>query len=219
MLNILFRSAVMYAVVIVAVRLMGKRQIGELQPAELVITMLISELASSPIQNANVSLIVGITPIFGLVVLEILISLLTLKFVRIRSVLYGNPLILIYRGHFRQEAMSKARVTIDDIMEIMRNNGIADISDIDYAILETNGQLSVIEKNANENSMGLPQVIVMDGKLMKNNLKERGISAAWVKKQLTGQKISSIKDVFLMTVDDDLKTFLVKKEKSKERSK
>ncbi|MBQ6947808.1 MAG: DUF421 domain-containing protein [Clostridia bacterium] len=223
MIAVLLRCLLMYGAVILAVRLMGKRQIGELQPAELVITILISELASMPIQDLHLPIISAIFPIFALVALEILISLIALKSVRARSVLYGNPVILIYRGKFRQKAMESARVTIDDILEVMRNDGISDISEIDFAILETNGQLSVIEKNEykavcakdlnviNEES-GLPHLIVMDGKLLKNNMKECDLTEKWIEKQLQKRKITSVKQVFLMTVDDRKKVYLVEKE-------
>lgn len=224
MTSVLFRCVIMYIAVISAVRLMGKRQIGELQPAELVITILISELASMPIQDMHLPLLSGIIPIFALVALEILISVIALKSVRARSVLYGHPLILIYRGKIRQKQMENARVTIDDIMEAMRNNGINDISEVDYAILETNGQLSIIEKNnrravcADDLSLkvspsaGLPHLIIMDGQLLVSNLRECGLDRKWLRHQLSLQKISSPKQVFLMTVDDDNQVYLVKKQ-------
>ncbi len=220
----LLRCVIMYAVVITAVRLMGKRQIGELQPAELVITILISELASMPIQDLHLPLLSGVLPIFALVGLEVLISLLALKWTRLRSILYGHPLILIYRGEFRQEEMRRARVTIDDIMEVMRNDGINDISDVDYAILETNGQLSIIEKTNRRalcaddlsldlpSSNGLPHLIIMDGQLLVSNLNECGLTQKWIDKQLAKQKLHSAKDVFLMTVDDNNQVYLVKKQ-------
>ena len=224
MVVVLLRCFIMYCVVVLAVRLMGKRQIGELQAAELVITILISELASMPIQDMHLPILFAILPILALVALEILISVIALKSVRARAVLYGHPLILIYRGQFRQKEMESARVTIDDILEIMRNNGISDIADIDYAILETNGQLSVIEKNsckalcANDlnlqvkKSAGLPHLLIMDGRLLKDNLKECNVSKQWVYSQLSKNHLSSPKHVFLMTVDDNKKVYLVKKQ-------
>ncbi len=224
MIAVLLRCLLMYGAVVLAVRLMGKRQIGELQPAELVITILISELASMPIQDLHLPIVSAILPIFALVALEILISVLALKSVRARSVLYGNPVILIYRGKFRQKAMESARVTIDDILEIMRNDGIADISQIDYAILETNGQLSVIEKNSYrpicaddfqlklEDSAGLPHLLVMDGRPLWNNLRECGLDEKWLQRRLKEYHYASVSDVFLMTVDENNQVYLVGKE-------
>ena len=224
MIVVLLRCFVMYFVVILAVRLMGKRQIGELQPAELVITILISELASMPMQDLHLPILSAIFPIFLLVLLEVVISVIALKSISVRTFLYGHPLILIYKGNFRQKEMEKARVTVDDILEIMRNNGISDISEVDYAVLETNGQLSVIEKAHKkplsaddlkitvEKSTGLPHLLVIDGRLIKDNLNECNLSIQWLQKQLKKNKFSSVKDVFLMTVNDEKEVFLVRKE-------
>ncbi len=221
---IVFRCVIMYLMVILAVRLMGKRQIGELQPSELVITILISELASMPIQDKNLTIFSAIVPIFALVGLELLTSLITLKFVGIRSFFFGRPLILIYKGQFRQEAMEKARVTIDDIMEVMRNDGIASLEEIDYAVLETNGQLSIIQRENKRalcaddmnikvsKSAGLPHLLIMDGKLMNANIKECGVNEKWIQKQLKERKIKSSKDVFILMIDDERKLFLVPKQ-------
>ncbi len=220
---ILFRCVIMYLMVILAVRLMGKRQIGELQPSELVITILISELASMPIQDKHLPLLTAVIPIFTLVGLELLTSLITLKFVAVRSFLFGRPLILIYKGEFRQEAMEQARVTIDDIMEVMRNDGISTLEEIDYAVLETNGQLSIIQTENKRPlcaddvnvtvapSPGLPHLLIMDGKLMKANMKECNIGKKWIFKQLSKRKIKSPKDVFIMMIDDTRKIYLVPK--------
>lgn len=221
---VVIRCVIMYLMVILAVRLMGKRQIGELQPSELVITILISELASMPIQDKQLPLMSAVIPIFVLVGLELITSLITLKSIGIRTFFYGRPLILVYKGQFRQKAMERARVTIDDIMEVMRNDGIASLEEIDYAVLETNGQLSVIQKENKRAlcaddinvkvtaSAGLPHLLIMDGKLMKANIGESVVDEKWVKKQLKKQKIASPKDVFIMMIDDDKKVFLVPKQ-------
>ncbi len=221
---VLFRCIIMYLMVILAVRLMGKRQIGELQPSELVVTILISELASMPIQDRNSPLLNAIIPIFALVGLELLTSLITLKFVGVRSFFYGRPLILVYKGEFRQKEMEQARVTIDDIMEVMRNNGIATLEEIDYAVLETNGQLSIIQRENKRalcaddmdikvsKSAGLPHLLIMDGKLMKPNIRECGVNDKWIEGQLKERKIKSPKDVFIMMMDDERKIYMVLKQ-------
>ncbi len=223
MFILLFRILILYFIVILAVRLMGKKQIGELQPSELVITILISELASVPIQDKNQPLVVAILQIFTLVCLELIVSLVTLKSVRMRSVLFGRPSVLIYKGKFRQNVMEHSRVTVDDIMEVMRNNGVLDIDEVDYAILETNGQLSIIEKNQyrplcandigikNQDSGGIPHLIIVDGKVMGKNLKESGRNKTWLTQRLKQDGYKSVKEVFLMTLDDNGKVYLVGK--------
>lgn len=208
---VLVKCVVMYFLVILSVRLMGKRQIGELQPSELVITIMISELAAMPLQSEETTLQEAAIPIFAFMGLEILISFITLKSVKARSFLYGHPLILIYKGQFRQREMKRARVTVDDIMEIMRNQGIATIEDVDYAILETNGQLSIIKKQ--KNSGGLPRFLIIDGRVMSRNLKESGHDLGWLLQQLSNNNITSPKEVFIMTVDDTEEIYLVLKTK------
>lgn len=224
MWNTLFRCLVMYLMVILAVRLMGKRQIGELQPSELVITLLISELASMPIQDKHLPILGAVIPIFALVGLELATSLIALKSTGIRTFLYGRPLILIYKGEFRQKEMAIARVTLDDIMEVMRNDGIATLEEIDYAVLETNGQLSIIQKENKRpicaddlnmqlpSSAGLPHLLIIDGKLMNANLKSSGVNEKWITNELKKRNISSFKKVFIMMLDDAGKVFLVPKQ-------
>jgi len=222
--NILLRCLIMYLMVILAVRLMGKRQIGELQPSELVITLLISELASIPIQDKHLPILRAVIPIFALVGLELVTSLIALKSTGIRTFLYGRPLILIYKGEFRQKEMALARVTIDDIMEVMRNEGVSSLEEIDYAVLETNGQLSIIQKENKRPicaddlkleippSAGLPHLLIMDGRLMNANLKSCGVNEEWVTNELRKRKISSFEKVFIMMLDDAGKVFLVPKQ-------
>lgn len=221
---IFFRCVILYFSVILAVRLMGKRQIGELQPSELVVTILISELAAMPMQDLHLPILFGLIPIFSLVALELLVSVVTLKSVKARVFLYGKPLILVYRGKFRQREMARARVTVDDIFEVMRNNGIVRIEDVDYAVLETNGQLSVIQKGQvrpicaddlkikAKQSEGLPTVLIIDGRLMAANLRRKGYDKKWLEKTLREQKASGIKEIFLLTVDDGGEVYAIKKE-------
>lgn len=220
----LVRCAIMYLIVILAVRLMGKRQIGELQPAELVITLLISELASMPIQDKRLPLLGAIIPIFALVSLELITSLIALKSVKIRTFLYGRPVILVYKGEFRQKAMREARVTIDDIMEVMRNVGVSTLSEVEYAVLETNGQLSIIQSESKRPicaddinldvppSAGLPHLLIVDGKMMSVNMRACNVNEEWVMNVLLKYEIDSPKDVFILMIDDIGKVFLVPKQ-------
>lgn len=188
---------------------MGKRQIGELQPSELVITILISELASMPMQDPDQPILSGILPIFTLAAIEIGVSVITLKSVKTRYLFYGKPIVLIYKGKILQKEMTKSRVSVDDLIEAMRTNGIATVSNIDYAILETNGNISIIPKN----SGSMPEIIVTDGRVMKKRIKERGLSDGWLDNILKAQDLTSAKEIFLLAIDDNGKTYIVKKEK------
>ena len=146
MLQIIIRTVVFYFVIILAIRLMGKRQLGELQPSELVITILLSEIAAMPIQDVKIPIWVGIVASLTLVVLEISISVLTMRSLNFRKMFYGNSSIIIKDGTIDQKMLKKLRVTVPDLLEVLRNQEIFDISQVAYAILETNGQLSVLLK-------------------------------------------------------------------------
>ena len=208
---IIVRCIILYFAVALSVRIMGKRQIGELQPSELVITILISELAAMPMQDPDQPLLMGLLPIFTLAALEIAVSIVTLKCIKVRYLFYGKPIIMVYRGVIFQREMEKARVSIDDLTEAMRTNGVLRIEDIDYAILETNGNLSIIQKDGGE----MPDLVVLDGRIMEQNLHKRGLDRRWLKNILRAQDVKSEKDIFLLAVYDSGKTYIVKKEKQR----
>lgn len=221
---IFFRCIFLYFVVIIAVRIMGKRQIGELQPSELVVTILISELAAMPMQDLNLPVIVGLIPIFALVGMELLVSMITLKSIKSRTLFYGRPIILIYNGKVNQHEMARARVSIDDVLESMRNNQILNIEQVDFAVLETNGQISIFQKNINQPvtlkdmqitpqpSTGIPDPVIIDGRILDENLKKNNLSREWLKQELAKQGYTRAIDVFLMTVDDNKKVYTIKKD-------
>ena len=222
---IVIRSFILYFVVIIAVRIMGKRQIGELQPSELVVTILISELASMPMQDPNQPILAGIIPILTLAATEILLSLITLKSVKSRSIIYGKPIIMIHNGSIDQYEMGKARISTDDLMEAMRISGVLNIEDVDYAILETNGRVSIIPKAEKQpltpgdagkqvapNDM--PKIIISDGHIISSNIPD-GVSDEWLNTLIKTQGVKSHKDIFLLTRDSRGKTYIVKKEKRK----
>ncbi len=202
---------------------MGKRQIGELQPSELVITMMLSELAVLPLQDLNLPLIWGIVPMFLMVALELLMSFLTLKSMRFRAFSYGRPVLLIYRGHINQQELLKTRVSMEDIMEAMRSNGILAVEDIQMAILETNGTLSIIPKPEQapptakdlkvsvQPSGGVPSIIVMDGAMIAENMEKKKIDSGEVERICNGYQVK-LKEIFMLTIDDNGKTFMVKRE-------
>lgn len=223
MLVSVFRCVVLYFAVVLAVRIMGKRQIGELQPSELVITIMISELAALPLQDMNMPLIWGIMPMFLMVGLELLMSLIALKSMKFRGVFYGRPIVLIYQGKINQYDLLRTRVSMEDIMEAMRGNGILSVEDIQVAVLETNGTVSVIPKpqaappTAKDFGMtvketgGIPMILVMNGYRIKKNLREKSMDENDLNDILNGYQIN-LEDVFMLTMDDNRKTYLIKRE-------
>lgn len=199
---------------------MGKRQIGDMQPNELVITLLISEIAAIPLQDASQPVINGIVAIFMLVVLEITVSVISMKSIYFRRIMNGQSVIVIKDGAIDQKAMRKLRLTIIELTELLHGKDVFDISEVAYAILEINGEISVIKKsefqspkNSDINikpdkvTMSLP--VISDGTLLKSAVKDLGVTEKDIKKELNGR---SIKDVFLMTMDSEKKASVVFKE-------
>lgn len=207
----LFRSVILYFVVVIAIRLMGKRQIGELQPSELVITILISEVAAIPIQDNSLPLISAVIPVMILICLEIFFSVINMKSVTMRNAFSGKAVTVIKNGEIDQKKMKSLRFTIDDLLAALRQQEVFDIDEVDMAIVETNGTLSVFKKaqkqalNAEMAAIkpvdkGVPQVIVSDGKIVKENIGVYGVTVSDIKNQLNEGK-TDIGDVFLMTVN------------------
>lgn len=181
MINIIIRSALLYIIVVLVMRLMGKRQIGELQPYELVISIMIAELASIPMEDVGVPIFKGLIPIFTLAFLHAVLSLLVLKSQKMRRLICGTPVILIRDGKIQQKDMGKIMINLSDLVEQLRVKDIIDPGDAAYAILETNGQLSVFPKagkkpatdgdlHINAPPVTLPIPLVMDGRIMQHNL-------------------------------------------------
>lgn len=222
----LFRTVTLYALIILGIRLMGKRQVGELEPSELVFTLLIADLAAVPMQDFGIPLITGMVPIVTLLCLTLLLSILTMRSIRFRAILCGRPSIVVREGQVCQREMAKNRFTLDELSEELRIQGIADISKVKYAILETNGQLTVLLK-ATEAPLtaaqaglepedgGLCALIVSDGRLMEENLKRRGLNGEWLEKQLKKNHVKSVKEVFMLSVDELGKVYFAKKEGKK----
>ena len=201
MITAFIRTVILYFVITIGLRLMGKRQIGELEPTELVITLLISDLASVPMQDFGVPLLDGLVPIAALLSLSMLASYFNLKSIRFRNLICGEPAILIQNGKVSQKAMAKNRFTLDELLEQLRSQGIFDLSCVKYAILETDGQLSVLPYTR-EQSETLPTLIVNDGRLMEKNLKHCGLDETWLHHALKRHKANSVKDVFFLSVDE-----------------
>ena len=223
MLSTVLRTVIMYFTIIIAIRLMGKRQIGDLQPSELVITILLSEIAAIPIEDPEAPIIYGILATVTLVILEILTSFTAMKSLNFRRIIYGRSAVIIENGTIDQKMLKKLRITVPDLMEVLRNQEVFDINEIAFAILETNGQMSVLLKpqfqtasvsdvKGKSQPTTMPCLIVSDGKLLTGAMKKYNITKEDVYKEVKTKRLS-LKDVFLMTVDQNGKTTIVKKEK------
>lgn len=206
------RTVILYSLIIIVIRLMGKRQLGELEPSELVVTILISELAAVPMQDPEVPLLYGVVPMVVLLAMEVIIAFGVMKNIKLRVLMCGKPSILIDNGKIIQSALLKTRVNIDEIIEELRLRGITDLNEVQYAILETNGQMSVIQRPysmpATRQDMGvspspgaLPVCIVNDGHLMEDNLTYSGHDREWLAKVLSEHRVNRIRDVFWLSVD------------------
>lgn len=218
------RTFILYASIVAALRLMGKRQIGELEPSELVVTILISELAAIPMQDVTVPLFAGIVPIATLISIEILISFLCLKSRRLRRLFNGRAAVIIRSGKLDARKMRDLRLTTDEVMESLRQNNIASPADLKYAVIEPNGQLSYVLKpdkqpatagmlNLQPSDAGLPLIVVSDGKPVLGNLRQLNLEVADIEKRIKKAGVPCINDVFLMTLDDCGNQFIQRKER------
>lgn len=223
MLQTVLRTVIFYFVIIFAIRLMGKRQIGDMQPSELVITILISEIAAMPIQDLEMPIWMGVAATVTLVTLEVIISFAAMKLLWFRKLFYGTSCIIIKDGIIDQKMLRRLRVTVPDLLEVLRNQEVFDLSQVAYAILETNGQMSVLLKpeyqtasvndiKGKEGHSGMPCLIISDGKFLKKAMESVGMT-----KQSAMDKVKSkglkLKDVFIMTAEKDGEITIVKKEK------
>lgn len=217
-----FRTIVLYLVLIGVIRLMGKRQIGEMEPAEFVVTMLIADLASIPMQDGAIPLLSGLVPILTVLGMELTLSWLTLRSVALRRLLCGKPVVLIDNGELLQDNLRMTRVSLDELTGHLREKDVLDISQVQYAILETNGNLSVfpypkhIPASAKDAGISakpqyLPVTIIEDGFLSKENLKRAGKNRQWVE-QVLAQRGATEKTTLLLTVDASDKILWLGKE-------
>lgn len=208
MFIVLIRTAILYALVVIIMRLMGKRQIGELQPFELVIAIMISDLASLPMQDTRLPLLHGIIPIITMLMLQILLSEIQLKSEKARKIIDGTPSILIRQGKINIKQLRNQRMSINDLMVGLRLQGYLNIDDIEYAILETDGQISIIPKepysplvkqdlNINSKQSELSTCFIMDGKINIKNLQAANKTLSWLKNRMEENNISDAKDVFI----------------------
>ncbi|MGI6039454.1 MAG: DUF421 domain-containing protein [Clostridiales bacterium] len=226
MIIVLCRAAILFVVIMISMRILGKRQLGEMEPAEFVIALVISDLASVPIENIGVPLLYALFPITLLVSLELLITYGTLKSLNFRILVCGKPSIVIENGKINQSEMSKSRISVNELFEQLRGKNVSDISQVKYAILETSGEFNVIlfsehspvtvsDLKIEYEDKGLPIAVIDDGKLIKKNMRIRNIDRQWLDSYLKKRKLPQPKEIFLMTIDDQGNIYISEKERKR----
>lgn len=218
----LIRTLVLYVLIILAIRLMGKRQISDLQTSELVVTFLISNIASIPMQNSSIPLFTGLIPIIILIVCEIVLSCIMLKSCKFRKFICGSPVVIINHGKIEQKVMRELRLSTEDLFEQLRQLDVFSLDDVEFAIIETNGQMSIMKKpnkqQVDASMLGLnplPQeletVVISDGEISESSLSLCNLSKKWLKNVLD-KKHLNLKDIFIMTADCNENFNIIKKE-------
>lgn len=217
------RVSILYILVLIIMRLMGKREIGQMQPFELVIAIMIADLASVPMSDTGIPIFHGIIPILALLLFQLIISFINLKSIKLRKIICGKPQILIYRGKIDEEALKKEKITINELQERLRQKDIYTLGDVEYAILETSGEMSIIQKpekrnvkpedlNLNPEYEGIPYDLVIDGKIMYENLKLIGKNEKWLINELKKFKIKP-EEALVVTFDGKEQIFCQAKER------
>lgn len=221
MLITFFRSIVLYIIVLIVMRLMGKREIGQLQPFELAISIMIADLATIPMADIGIPITNGIVPILGLLLMHLIISVINMKSIKAREIICGRPTVLIYRGRIDEKELKKERFTINELEERLRNNGVVNLGDVEYAILETSGQVTVILKPEKRNTIpedfqikpeyeGIAYDLVVDGKVMDENLRIIGKNYNWLKKEVEKFNMKP-EEALVVTIDGRGQIFCQKK--------
>ena len=211
MTSIVIRTVIIYVILSISLRIMGKRQLGELDVSELVSTLLISEIASIPIDDPDIPLMNAVIPILFILSVEILLSTIKNKSEKMKGLIEGKPQYIIYKGRVLQNVLDENRISINEILSEMRAQGVGDISDVYYAAIEQNGALSILKKDGSQ----MAHAVIIDGDVIKGNLKAVGYDDNWLNARLNKNKIKQ-DDVFLMTIDDGGKVNLIlKDEKNK----
>lgn len=209
-----FRTLILYFILMTGLRLMGKRQIGELEPSELVLTLIISDLAAVPMQDFGIPLVNGVFPIITLLCISMILSFFNLKSIRFRGLICGHPTLIIRDGKILQQNMARNRFTVDELCEQLRAQGYSDLGSVKYAILETSGQVSILPYTKAspitpqvagqqvQDDVTLPVLLINDGHVMSDNLSASGYDRSWLDSQLKDRRLTSPRQVFLMTVDE-----------------
>ena len=213
MITVVLRTFILYSIVIVALRMMGKREIGQLQPFELVVIIMISEFAAIPSQNVGVPLLSGIIPILVLLLTSLVLAWISLKSEKARELICGTPSILIHHGKISEEQLKKNRYNLTDLLEELRIKEVPNIADVEFAVLETNGQISVFKKTVKREPRipqdvqtsteyeALPLALIMDGILKRNNLEESKKDINWLTGELKKHSIDKIEHVLIASLD------------------
>ena len=211
MLAVIFiRTIVIYMILLAVMRLSGKRQIGEIQTSELVTTFLLSDIASYPLTDPAIPLLNAIIPIFTIIPLEIIFSFLSTKSSKLKKILDGNPSFIVVHGKIQKKEMARARLSMEDLLCEMRLKNIASVSDVDYAILEQNGQISVFQKKDEP----LSHVIVIDGILNQTLLKKIGKNKHWIHQIMKEKNVSDLRNIFLLSVTDGGSVTLIRQDET-----
>lgn len=224
MLTVFLRTLIIYVVLVGAMRIMGKRQIGELEVSDLVTTLLLSEIATLPIENSDIPLSFSIIPIITVLTIEVVSSVISKKYPKVSNILNSNPNMLICRGRLDQKELEKSRISIEELISEIRQAGYSGINEVQYSILETGGKITIIPKVAyravtlgdlkiSERESGIAHIVIANGIVNEQNLILIEKSEKWLRARLKKQHID-IGDVLLMTVDDDMNETVIKKEGS-----
>ena len=210
MLIITIRTILIYLLIVFSLRLMGKKQLGELQPSELVTTIMISNIATLALEDSAMPMLMGVVPILMIVSLDVILSGIMLKSRRIRKIFSGTPKVIISNGIIDQGQLKNLRYTLDDVAEAMREQGIFDISQVQYAIVETNGKINFLQKDTTAKNP--PEMVIKDGEIIKEDLAITGLGEGWVQKILE-ENSQTVTDVFVMSADSEGNPVIVPKNK------
>ena len=220
---IFVRTVILYFAILISMRIMGKRQLGEMEISEFIVAALIADLAATPLQDIGIPLLNGLVPIIIMFCFEIIIAGLNMRSVKLRKLTYGRPEIIIRNGRIIREAMHKNRFTLDELMQELRAQGLTDTAQVEYAVLETNGQLSIILKSGDQpvtaSQMGVDaddvsyaHIIINEGRILDNNLKLLGRDRRWLANELKRQNLRSADEVYILTLSENGSVFCQAKE-------
>ena len=220
---IFVRTVILYFAILISMRIMGKRQLGEMEISEFIVAALIADLAATPLQDIGIPLLNGLVPIIIMFCFEIIIAGLNMRSIKLRKLTYGRPEIIIRNGRIIREAMQKNRFTLDELMQELRAQGLTDTSQVEYAVLETNGQLSIILKSGDQpataSQMGVDgddvsyaHIIINEGRILDNNLKLLGRDRRWLSNELKRQNFRSADEVYILTLSESGRVFCQAKE-------
>ena len=220
---IFVRTVILYFAILISMRIMGKRQLGEMEISEFIVAALIADLAATPLQDIGIPLLNGLVPIIIMFCFEIIIAGLNMRSVKLRKLTYGRPEIIIRDGRIIREAMHKNRFTLDELMQELRAQGLTDTAQVEYAVLETNGQLSIILKSGDQpvtaSQMGVvgddvsyAHIIINEGRILDNNLELLGRDRRWLSNELKRQNLRSADEVYILTLSENGSVFCQAKE-------